>query len=155
MLPGAFAGGEYGWRDAEWVVQWYFRRHLGAYPDARRRAAEAAFRENDFEEVRDALATIGGASETAARLDRLTALVGVDVSVASAFLTFAFPERYVVLGEREWRVLREAGELERPYPGSPTVDDYREYDAVCGDLVDRFDVDPWTLYRALWRLGAE
>jgi len=29
------------------------------------------------------------------------------------------------------------------------VDEYLTYDAVCEDLVERFEVDPWTLYRAL------
>ncbi|WP_202946612.1 hypothetical protein [Halalkalicoccus jeotgali] len=28
--PAAFAAGEFGFRDAEWVVQWYYRRYLGA-----------------------------------------------------------------------------------------------------------------------------
>lgn len=32
MLPDAFEAGTFGRRDAEWVVQWYYQRFLGAYP---------------------------------------------------------------------------------------------------------------------------
>lgn len=155
MLPHTFAGGEYGRRDVEWVVQWYYRRFLGAYPDAERRTAEEAFRRNDFEAVLEALAACVETDDTAERLTRLTALDGVDVPVASAFLAFAFPDRYVVVGEREWTVLHRAGELPDPYPDPPPVRAYLTFDGVCRALVDRFDVDPWTLYRALWRLGAD
>jgi hypothetical protein len=155
MLPRAFEGGEYGWRDVEWVVQWYFRRYLGAYPGDERRASEASFRENDFDDVADVLGAVVERRPVAERLDRLTTLVGVDVRVASAFLLFAFPGRYVVIGDREWRVLRDAGELERSYPDAPTVDDYLAYHDVCCGLAVRLDVDAWTLYRALWRLGDE
>lgn len=155
MLPGTFGGEEFGWRDVEWVVQWYFRRYLGAYPDQKRRTTEESFRQNDFEALVEVLAAVEEERETADRLHRLTSLVGVDVPVATAFLAFMIPDRYVVLGDREWRVLHEAGELERPYPDSPTVDDYLTYHGVCCELTDRFDVDAWTLYRALWRLWKE
>lgn len=155
MLPGTFSGEEFGWRDVEWVVQWYFRRYLGAYPDEKRRVTEESFRQNDYEAVVDVLAAVEEDRETADRLHRLTTLVGVDVPVATAFLAFMIPDRYVVLGDREWQVLHEAGELDHPYPDPPTVDDYLTYHDVCRDLTDRFDVDAWTLYRALWRLWKE
>ncbi|WP_241658416.1 hypothetical protein [Halorubrum sp. BOL3-1] len=32
-VPKAFAGDEYGRRDIQWIVRWYFRRYLGEYPD--------------------------------------------------------------------------------------------------------------------------
>ncbi|SHG99890.1 hypothetical protein [Halobaculum gomorrense] len=155
LLPGTFESGEFGRRDAQWVVQWYFRRFLGAYPDKERRATEEAFRDNEFTTVRDALTTVRSSGGTAEKLDRLTTLDGVDVPVASAFLLFIFPSRYVVLGEREWTVLHAAGELDAPYPEVPSIDDYQTYDARCRELRERFDVDAWTLYRALWRLGAD
>lgn len=155
LLPGMFRSGEYGWRDAEWVVQWYFRRFLGDYPDAERRATEEAFGDNDYEAVRDALNGALRADNTTARLDCLTGLVSVDVPVASAFLFFLFPDRYVVVSEREWGVLREVGELDTAYPEPVDIDDYQTYDELCLDLQERFDVDAWTLYRALWRLGAK
>ncbi|QHS15790.1 hypothetical protein GWK26_00750 [haloarchaeon 3A1-DGR] len=50
-LPEAFRAGEFGRRDAEWVVRWYFRRHLGAYPDRERRAVEERFESNPFDDV--------------------------------------------------------------------------------------------------------
>jgi len=153
LLPETFRGDEYGWRDVEWVVQWYFRRHLGAYPDAERRATESSFRDNDFGDVVDALDAIVETPSVADRLDRLTTLAGVDVPVASAFLLFAFPDRCVSVGSREWAALRAAGELDRPYPDAPTAEDYLAYHELTADLADRFDVDAWTLYRALWRLG--
>lgn len=157
MLPAAFRSGEYGWRDAEWVVQWYYRRHLGAYPDADRRAAEDAFRENDSDDVRDAIAAIAVADtdDAVPLLDRLVGLEGLDVPMASAFLHFTHPDRFAVLGEREWRALVDADELDEPYPDTPDLDDYRTYDAVCRRLHDVLDVDPVTLSRALWRLGAD
>jgi hypothetical protein len=155
IVPGTFAGDDYGWRDVEWIVQWYFRRHLGGYADRERRAAEDAIRENDFGDVVGVLVAVAKADTTDERLAGLTSLVGVDVPVASAFLTFMFPDRYVVVGRREWGVLHAAGELDRPYPDQPGDDDYRVYLAACRDLADRFDVDPWTIYRALWRLADE
>jgi hypothetical protein len=155
MLPETFRGDEFGWRDVEWVVQWFFRRFLGGYPDADRRATESAFRDNDFEDVLDALDGVAEADDASARLDHLTALSGVDVPVASAFLQFMFPDRHVVVDERTWGVLRAAGDLDAPYPSDPGVDEYLTFDATCRDLQSRFEVDAWTLYRALWRLGAE
>ena len=153
-LPEAFRSGQYGRRDAEWVVQWYFRRFLGTYPDAERRATEAAFRGNDFEAVRDALAGVVDSDTTVARLNHLTTLAGVDVPVASAFLQFLFPSRYVVVGEREWSVLCTAGELDKPFPDPLGAEAYLTYHEACRTLADRLDIGAWTLYRALWRLGA-
>lgn len=154
-LPAAFASGEFGWRDAEWVVRWYYRRFLGAYPDAERRAAEDRFGENDFETVRNALTGATATDDVIRRLDLLTDLRGVDVPVASAFLLFADPEAYAVVGEREWTVLRRAGELSDPYPDPPSVAEYEAYLGTCRSLADRFDCGQWTLYRAVWRLWTE
>ena len=172
-LPAAVRRGTYGWRDVEWVVQWYFRRHMGRYPDRERRTIEDRFRENDYEAVRVVLGEVvaeesgavdgdtedvyGGEREDRLefRIDRLTALEGVDVRLASAFLLFLFPMRYVVVGGREWGVLARAGELEETYPHPPSIEEYLQYQYRCSDLLDRFDIDAWTLYRAIWRLGAE
>lgn len=151
-LPTAFESGEYGRRDAAWVVRWYYRRFLGDYPDAERRAAEAKFERNDAEAVRTAVTGAATAADTATGLDHLTRLAGVDVPVASAFLLFADPENDIVVGEREWTVLREAETLRRPYPDPPSVEEYEAYLDVCRSLADRFDCDTWTLYTALWRL---
>ncbi|MEF8841176.1 MAG: hypothetical protein V5A62_06065 [Haloarculaceae archaeon] len=153
-LPRAFADGEYGWRDAEWVVQWYFRRYLGAYPNVDRRAGESAYGENDVEDVREALSAAGSGTDEE-RVRRLTTLDGVDVRVASAFLQFLSPDEYVVVGEREWAVLRAADELAAPYPDPPDVEDYLAYLETCREVADRCDCDLWTLYMALWRLWNE
>ncbi|WP_222919595.1 hypothetical protein [Natrinema sp. SYSU A 869] len=152
-LPSAFTSGEYGRRDAVWVVRWYYRRFLGDYPDDERRDAEERFRNNDVEAVRDAIADAVDASDAAAGVDSLTTLEAVDVPVASAFLMFIDPEEYVVVGPREWSALREAGELSRPYPDPPSVSQYETYLECCRSLAARFDCDLWTLYRALWRLS--
>ena len=154
-LPGAFASGDFGWRDAEWVVRWYYRRYLGDYPEERRRAAEAAFGENDYEAVRSAISGALDAPDDAEAVRRLTDLDGVDVPVAAAFLMFADPGAYVVVGEREWAVLREAGVLDGPYPDPPSVDEYLAYLDTCRAVADRTDCDLWTLYRGLWRLYGE
>lgn len=157
MLPDAFRTGEYGWRDAEWVVQWYYRRHLGAFPDRERRDAEDAFRENESDDVRDAIAAIQelDTDDPAPMLAQLSALEGIDVPMASAFLHFSYPDRFVVIGEREWQALEDAGELDETYPGSPSADDYIAFDEVCMRLIDELEVDAVTLSRALWRLGGD
>jgi len=155
MLPDMLASGDFGWRDPEWVVQWYFRRHLGAYPDRARREAEAAYDENDYEDVADALRGAFDAETIADRLDSLTDLTGVDVPLASAFLQFALPDRYVAVSEREWAALREADELDDPYPDPFTPADYETFVDAVRSVADRCDCDLYTLYQALWQLGEE
>jgi hypothetical protein len=154
-LPAAFGNDEFHWRDAEWVVRWYFRRFLGEYPHEDRQATESAFRANDFETVQEALQAVTRTDDIAAQVDQLTALEGVDVPVASAFLLFLDPDENVVVGEREWSVLHEAGELPGAYPDPPSTGEYERYVAVCRELADRFDCSTWMLYQALWRLANE
>lgn len=151
-LPAAFRTGEFGWRDAKWVVRWHYRRFLGAIPNATRREREAQFDCNDFEDVRNALVDVATADDPADRIDRLTALEGVDVPVASAFLLFADPESCPVVGEREWAVLYDHGLLAEPYPDPPSVTAYEAYLEACRSLADRLECDMWTLYRAYWQL---
>ncbi|WP_076607802.1 hypothetical protein [Natronorubrum thiooxidans] len=153
-LPTAFRTGEFGWRDAKWVVRWHYRRFLGAIPNATRREREAQFDRNDFEDIRDALIDVATADDPVTHIDRLTALEGVDVPVASAFLLFVGPESCLVVGEREWTVLYDAGELADPYPDPLSPAAYDRYLETCRSLGERFDCDMWTLYRALWQLGA-
>jgi hypothetical protein len=155
ILPGMFADGEFGWRDPEWVVQWYYRRFLGAYPGAKRRAAEDAYGENTYEDVHAAIGGAVEADETTAKLDHLTTLEGVDVSIASAFLAFLHPERYVVCSEPEWETLLAAGEIDAAYPDPPSVPEYESYLATCRAVADRCSCSLWTLYRALWTLGED
>lgn len=150
LLPDAFASGEYGWRDAEWVVQWYYRRYLGGYPDADRRAAENEYAENDVEAVRAAIDGAVAAESTLAALQALIELRGVDVPVASAFLQFVDPTDYVVVGEREWETLGRTGALEDAYPAPPTPRDYERYLTACRTVADRLECSLWDLYRALW-----
>jgi len=154
-LPDALASGEFGWRDAEWVVQWYYRRYLGAYPDADRRAAEERYGENSYEAVHGAVADAVAADGTAAKLGSLTALSGVDVPVGSAFLAFLHPQRYLVASRREWETLRAAGELDAPYPDGPAIEDYERYLRTCRGVAQRCDCSLWTLSRALWTIGSE
>ncbi|QKG94168.1 hypothetical protein HPS36_11170 [Halorubrum salinarum] len=173
-VPKTFAGDEYGRRDAQWIVRWYFRRYLGEYPDRERREREDAFRDNDFGDVIDALdaaldaldagdpdgdapsdegsdAPADGDRDVDAALSALTALGGVDVAVASAFCQFLAPSRFVAIDRRTWAVLVAAGELDGDYPDPPSAADYRRFDDACRAVMDRTGVDAWTLYRALWR----
>jgi hypothetical protein len=150
-LPRAFAEGDFGRRDAEWVVQWYYRR--GIVSDTERRAAEERFLDNDYEEMVDAVRGAAAAELLGEQLDRLTALTGVDVPVASAFLAYIHPETCVAIGAREWNALRAAGELDEPYPETVTAGAYRTYLDAVRAVADRTDRDPWTVYRALWRVG--
>ena len=152
-FPEAFSSGEYGWKDAEWVVRWYFRRYLGAYPDGRRREIEEAFAENDFADVRDAIAAASAAADVEENVRTLTTLSGVDVDVASAFLQFMEPESYVVVDDRAWGALRKAGELDEPYPDPPSAAAYERYLTTCRELSERLDCSLRELHCALWRLG--
>ncbi|MFA9427155.1 hypothetical protein [Natronorubrum sp. A-ect3] len=154
-LPGAFESGEFGWRDAEWVVRWYYRRSLGDVPNAERRAAEDRFGQNDFEMVKRVLGDATTASDVSERVSRLTTLEGVDVPVASAYLLFIDPTSFIVGGERELAVLDAAGQLPDDYPDTFSLEAYETYLERCRSLADRLECDMWTLYRALWRLGSE
>ncbi|WP_199243362.1 hypothetical protein [Halopenitus persicus] len=180
-LPDAFRAGEFGRRDAEWVVRWYFRRHLGAYPDRERRAVEERFESNPFDDVIAAITSaadrvddegddaggddVGGddgteddGTDTGAVADAiatLTVLAGVDVGVASAFLAFLAPESYPVVSEREWTALRDRGALAEPYPDPPDVDAYRCYRSTCLEIAAETDHSLPAVTHALWRLRSD
>ena len=155
LLPGIFEDGDYGWRDAEWVVQWYGRRFLGGFPNRDRQALEDAYNENDYEAVHDAITAAVDADTPAGKLAHLTDLTGVDVAIGSAFCQFIDPENYVVIDGRQWGVLREAGELDADYPEPPTVDDYERYLGVYRSVAERCECSVWELYKTLWVRGQE
>ncbi|WP_435063417.1 hypothetical protein [Halobaculum sp. EA56] len=154
-LPEAFRTGAYGRRDAEWVVQWYFRRYLGAYPDEQRRTVESRFGDADTGAVRDAIATAGDATDHAGALSALTVLPGVDPRVGSAFLFFLDPGAYLVVGDREWRVVDDLVGLGGGSPEPFGLDDYGRYLDAARTLASRYDLDNWRLYMALWRRWKE
>jgi hypothetical protein len=151
MLPKAFSTGEFDRRDAEWVVRWYYRRR--SIPDADRRAAEERFLDNGYEAIVDALTGAAMATERGRKLDRLRSLTGVGIAVASAFLAFLDPDDYVPVGNREWTALYDAGELLDAPPPSFAASDYWRYLDAVSSVAERTDHDPWTVYRALWRLA--
>jgi len=155
LLPRMFADGDYGWRDPEWVVQWYGRRFLDGFPNRDRRALEDAYGDNDYEDVHDAISAAVDADTAAGMLSHLTELDGVDVPIGSAFCQFIDPERYIVVDERQWRVLREAGELDADYPEPPTVAEYGQYLDAYRAVTERCECSVWELYRALWVLGQD
>jgi hypothetical protein len=150
LLPETFASGDYGWRDAEWVVQWYGRRFLSGMPNADRRELEAAYDENEYEAVHDAIGAAVEAEDADGMLSSLTELAGVDVAIGSAFCQFIDPDRYVVIDSRQWGVLRDLGELDGDYPDPPSVDDYETYLSAHRALAERCECSLWELYRALW-----
>ncbi|SMO67184.1 hypothetical protein [Halorubrum cibi] len=153
-MPDAFRSGEYGRRDAQWVVRWYGRRYLGDEPAGTDRSRrEEAFEEADFEAVRDAIATAVEADREAygKAVDALTALPGVDLPIASAFLAFVHPDRFVVVGPREWEIVSDLTDLEGSYPDPPSVGEYDDYLTACDALADRYGIDPWEVYMLVWR----
>jgi hypothetical protein len=154
-LPPAFASGEFGRRDAEWVVQWYYRRRhrVGAITDIERREAEDRFLENGYDAVVEALQAAAAATVLDEACARLTDLDGVGVDVASAFLAFTHPDRFVAIGRLEWEALRAAGELDGALPDEPTVEAYGRYLDAIRTVADRVERDPWDVYRAVWQLG--
>jgi len=155
LLPAAFATGDFGWRDAEWVVQWFYRRFLGSYPDETRRELEDAYGENSYEAVREAVTGAAAATATETKLDRLTELTGVGVPVASAFLQFLDPTSYVVMSSREWIALHRTGELTESYPDDSDTQDYERYVSACRTVAEQCHCDLWTVYRALWIVWAD
>lgn len=186
-LGDAFRAGDYGRRDVEWVVRWYFRRRVGATDHAERRAVEEAVEGTEPRELRGALWDAidaldeadsggdadaadfggdgsaaesggdGGAAEPAHRraLDALTGISGVDVAVASALLWFLEPDRFPVVGDREWRVVAALTDLDEGYPDPMTPDAYDRYRDAARTLSERLGVDGWRLYMVLQRVYAE
>lgn len=154
-LPKAFLTGEFGWRDVEWIVRWYYRRFLGQFPDNERREIEDRFAETDFETAEQAIKDAVVADSVGTKLDPLTDLTAVSVPVGSAFLFFIDPEEYIVIGDREWGVLHDADEMGDSYPDPPSVTDYETYLETCRTLGAEFNCDMWSLYRGLWRLAKQ
>lgn len=150
VLPRTLASGDYGWRDVEWIVQWYYRRFLGAHPDEERRAGEESFGNNEYEAVHAAVSTAVDESEVEPTIEALTDLSGVDVSIASAFAQFLDPSAHLVMSCAEWTVLYEHGELDERYPDAPSVATYRQYLDRCIALRARGDFDLQTVYTAIW-----
>jgi hypothetical protein len=166
-LGDAFRAGDYGRRDVEWVVRWYFRRRAGAVDHAERRAVEEAVADAEPGVLRGALwdaidaldegESGGGESASGRRraVAALTDLPGVDVAVASAFLWFLDPDRHPVAGDREWRVVAALTDLDPAYPDPMTAAAYDRYADAALTLADRLDVDGWRLYMVVQRVYAE
>ncbi len=161
-LPDAFRAGEYGPRDVEWVVRWYFRRRVDAIDHGERRAIEERFEDADRavmrEAIRDAVDALDGPDaepDHHAALDALTRLPGVDVAVGSALLWFLDPDRFFAVGDREWRVVAALTDLDEEYPDPMTLAAYDRYLDAVRTLADRLDVDHWQLYQVVQRLYAE
>ncbi|WP_435073594.1 hypothetical protein [Halorubrum sp. HHNYT27] len=168
-LGDAFRAGDYGRRDVEWVIRWYFRRRVEAIDHDERRAVEEAVEGVEPRELRgalwdaiDALDEAGAASDTDVAepshhraIDALTRLPGVDVAVATALLWFLDPDRFLVVGDREWRVVAALTDLKDGYPDPMTPDAYDRYLAAARTLGERLDVDGWRLYMVIQRVYAE
>lgn len=154
-LPRAFRTGEYGRRDAQWVVRWYYRRYLGAFPDDERRTIESRFAAADFEEVREAIALAAEASpdEYEAAIDALADLPGANLPVASAFLAFSQPDAFIVVGDREWEVVSSQSDLPRRYPDPPSVEEYDDYLESSRRLADALNCTLRELYMTIWRVS--
>lgn len=176
-LPDAFRAGEYGPRDVEWVVRWYFRRRVEAIDHDERREIEERVEDADRAVIReamwDAVDALDGADGDGddsgspddpdvddrpghhAALDALTRIPGVDVAVGSALLWFLDPDRFFAVGDREWRVVAALTDLDGAYPDPMTVAAYDRYLEAVRTLADRLEVDHWHLYQVVQRLHAE
>ncbi|MFC7212877.1 hypothetical protein ACFQO4_02120 [Saliphagus sp. GCM10025334] len=153
-LPEAFADGSFLWKDVEWVVRWYTRRTLSSEPHP----AESAFRENGWDDLEAAVETAVDAArvdDAGAALEALTALEGVNVPIASAFLHYVDPGRYLVVDQQLWNAVAERGSLEVPPPDPIDAEDYQCYLESCRALAHEHDLGLVSLYRALWRLGSD
>lgn len=152
--PDAFRNDDFGPRDAEWIVRWYFRRYLGAYPHRDRRNAEEAFAETDFRTMRTTILDAVDAVEigdTASAIEYLTSLPAVDTEIATAFLQFMSPDDYLVVGDREWTVVAAVTDLPDSYPDKVDAAAYAEYLDAVRSLAGRYDSSLWECYMAIWR----
>lgn len=150
-MPDALAEGAFVWKDAEWVVRWYARR----FAEGNLSELEDPFSNNRFEDIERAIGAAVDAPTVEEKIDRLTSLDGVDVPIASAFLHFMEPDRYIVAGPPLWHVLEDAGELDVPYREPMPVDLYVTYLETCRAVARDFEVSLLTLYRGLVRLGSD
>lgn len=172
-LSDAFRAGEYGKRDVEWVVRWYFRRRVGDVDHGNRREVEEAVADADRRELRgrlwDAIDALDGTGDGTApahhrALEALTELPGVDIGVGSALLWFLDPDRYMVVGDREWEVVAGLTDdsgvdggvaLDGDYPEPMTVGAYDRYLDAVRSLADRIGVSHWELYMIFQQVYAE
>lgn len=152
-FPQAAHDGELRWRDVEWLVRWYNRRHLTSSFNRAAKEAESAFQTNDWETVETTIDEALNRDDPADRVDRLTTLAGVDVPIATGVLYFLGPTRDIVLGEREWSGLQKSGSLSEDYPHTPSTGDYERYRSVMAILRDAFDGTFIDLQRAVWLLA--
>lgn len=170
-LSDAFRAGEYGNRDVEWVVRWYFRRAVTDIDHAERRAVEDAVADTEPRQVRgamwDAIDALNEADDANdgqphhRALGALSQIPGVDIGVASALLWFLAPAEFFVVGEREWTVVaaltaeaHSEPRLDDSYPEPMTVGAYDQYLGAVRWLADRLGVDQWRLYMTLRSLDA-
>jgi hypothetical protein len=112
----AIRGGEYTLPNLEAIVRWKSERMVH-YLIA-----------NSSENIRSALAIAASPeSKTEDAVKALTALRGVDISIATAILAAIYPERYAVL---DYRALETLGHARHD------VEFYVEYNAFCRRLAE-------------------
>jgi len=153
-MPTAIREGSYGWKDVEWMVRWYYRRHLSSRYNARRKQVEEGFRSNEWDEVRDTLQAVVGLDDPVKRNARLATLEGIDVPVATGIQYFITPDEDMVMGEIEWSALEANDHIDQAYPPSPTSTTYARYLTACSHLCDDIGISFIQLQRALWRFAS-
>lgn len=137
----AIRGGEYTLSNLETIVRWKSERVVH-YLIA-----------NSSENIKSALAVAAAQeSTTEDAVKALTALRGLDISIATAVLAAIYPERYTVL---DYRALEALGHARHD------VGFYAEYNAFCRHLAECGIVKPQedlpgptplhTLERGLWQ----
>lgn len=143
------------WRDVEWMVRWYYRRHLSSRYNEARQSAEDAFRTNDWPEVSERVERAAHRSGPVERINVLTPLAGVDVGIASAILYFSRPDRDIVLGEPEWAALARWETIDEAFPEALTASSYGILHSAVLEISQTRSVDLITLQRALFIAATE
>lgn len=146
----AVAAGELRWRDVEWMVRWYYRRHLSSRYNDPREKAEAAFRNNEWPAVEHAIEQAISLDAPGERIAALAQLDGIDVGIASSILYFTGPDRDIVLGEPEWATLERWGVIDGGLSADVTPSSYRRFRDVSTDIARTRQIDLVTLQRALF-----
>lgn len=151
-MSAAVRAGDLHWRDVEWMVRWYYRRHLSSSVNEERERTESNFRANEWPIVKETIESTVTQSSPGERVSTIATLEGLDVGVASAVLYFIDPVQDIVMAAPEWEIMTTVTDLEA-FPSDPGPSDYTRYRQHCQQLATERKVNFRTLQRALWQLA--
>ena len=154
-FPTAARVGDLRWRDIEWLVRWYYRRHLSSRYNREASRAESAFGENQWPTVKETIERAIELETAKDRVDALVQLTGIGAGIASGILYFTSPTRDIVMGEPEWSTLRTFRIIDTVWPDTRSAQMYHDYRDRCFELAETSSVDLTELQRALFQYAMD